>query len=32
VIDRAMGTLHVFTALETAAIPAARKRLLRALV
>jgi putative hemolysin len=32
VVDRAMGTLHVFTALETRAIPPARKRLLRALV
>lgn len=30
VIDRAMGTLHVFTGVEIAAIPAARKRLLRA--
>ncbi|MCV2891997.1 GNAT family N-acetyltransferase [Lentibacter sp. XHP0401] len=32
VIDVAMGTLHVFTALEVEAIPAARKRLLRATV
>ena len=32
VIDHAMNTLHVFTALETGAIPAARKKLLRALV
>ncbi|MEM6727950.1 MAG: GNAT family N-acyltransferase [Pseudomonadota bacterium] len=30
VIDRDLGTLHVFTGLEIAAIPAARKRLLRA--
>jgi len=32
VIDRAMNTLHVFTALDIRAIPPARKRLLRALV
>lgn len=32
VIDRQLGTLHVFTALETGAIPPARKKLLRALV
>lgn len=32
VIDREMGTLHVFTALEIGAIPPGRKRLLRALV
>lgn len=32
VVDRAMNTLHVFTALEIGAIPAARKKLLRALV
>jgi L-ornithine Nalpha-acyltransferase len=31
VIDRHMNTLHVFTGLEIAAIPPARKRLLRAL-
>ncbi|MEM7471451.1 MAG: GNAT family N-acyltransferase [Pseudomonadota bacterium] len=31
VIDRDLGTLHVFTAVEIAAIPPARKRLLRAL-
>lgn len=31
VIDRAMGTLHVFTGLEIGAIPPARARLLRAL-
>ncbi|MFW8592765.1 GNAT family N-acetyltransferase [Cribrihabitans neustonicus] len=31
VVDRAMNTLHVFTGLEVAAIPAARKRLLRAM-
>jgi putative hemolysin len=31
VIDREMGTMHVFTGLEVRAIPAARKRLLRAL-
>ena len=31
VIDRHMNTLHVFTGLEIDAIPAARKRLLRAL-
>ncbi len=30
VIDRQLNTLHVFTGLETAAIPEARKRLLRA--
>ena len=30
VIDRQMNTLHVFTGLEIGAIPAARKRLLRA--
>lgn len=30
VVDRQMNTLHVFTGLEVAAIPAARKRLLRA--
>ena len=30
VIDRKMGTLHVFTGVEIDAIPAARKRLLRA--
>jgi len=29
VVDRQMNTLHVFTGLEIAAIPAARKRLLR---
>lgn len=32
VIDRQMGTLHVFTGLEIGSIPPARKRLLRALV
>ncbi len=32
VIDADLGTLHVFCALETGAIPPARKRLLRALV
>lgn len=32
VVDRDMGTLHVFTGLEIGAIPPARKRLLRALV
>ncbi|MEH6645595.1 MAG: GNAT family N-acyltransferase [Sulfitobacter sp.] len=32
VVDRAMGTLHVFTGLEIEAIPPARKRLLRALI
>lgn len=32
VIDRQMNTLHVFTGLEVGAIPASRKRLLRALV
>ncbi len=32
VVDRDLGTLHVFTGLEIAAIPAARKRLLRALL
>lgn len=31
VIDRAMGTLHVFTGVEVARIPAARKALLRRL-
>lgn len=31
VIDRAMSTLHVFTGVEIAAIPPARKRLLRAI-
>ncbi len=31
VVDRDLNTLHVFTGLEIAAIPAARKRLLRAL-
>lgn len=31
VIDRQMGTLHVFTGVEIRAIPAARQRLLRAL-
>ncbi|MEW2911572.1 GNAT family N-acyltransferase [Leisingera sp. JC11] len=30
VVDRQMNTLHVFTGLETGAIPEARKRLLRA--
>jgi len=30
VIDADLGTLHVFTGLEIAAIPPARKRLLRA--
>lgn len=30
VVDRRLNTLHVFTGLEIAAIPAARKRLLRA--
>lgn len=30
VVDRKMGTLHVFTGLEISAIPPARKRLLRA--
>jgi putative hemolysin len=30
VVDRQMNTLHVFTGLEIAAIPPARKRLLRA--
>ena len=30
VVDRQLNTLHVFTGLEVAAIPAARKRLLRA--
>ncbi|WP_101066281.1 GNAT family N-acetyltransferase [Roseovarius salinarum] len=30
VVDRDLGTLHVFTGLEIAAIPPARKRLLRA--
>lgn len=32
VVDHTMNTLHVFTALEIGAIPAARKKLLRALV
>lgn len=32
VVDRALGTLHVFTGLEIAAIPETRKRLLRALI
>lgn len=32
VVDRAMNTLHVFTALEIGSIPPARKKLLRALV
>lgn len=32
VIDRSLGTLHVFTGLEIARIPPARKRLLRALM
>lgn len=32
VIDRALNTLHVFTALEVRTIPPARKRLLRALL
>jgi putative hemolysin len=32
VIDRAMNTLHVFTALEIGTIPEARKTRLRALV
>ncbi|WP_432816941.1 GNAT family N-acetyltransferase [Sulfitobacter sp. JB4-11] len=32
VVDHQMNTLHVFTGLEIGAIPAARKRLLRALV
>ncbi|RKF17076.1 GNAT family N-acetyltransferase [Roseovarius spongiae] len=31
VVDRQMNTLHVFTGVEIAAIPAARKRLLRAM-
>ena len=31
VIDRQMNTLHVFTGVETAAIPAARARALRAI-
>lgn len=31
VVDRQMNTLHVFTGVEISAIPAARKRLLRAL-
>lgn len=30
VVDRQMGTLHVFTGMEISAIPAARQRLLRA--
>ena len=29
VVDRDLGTLHVFTGLEIGAIPPARKRLLR---
>jgi hypothetical protein len=32
VVDRQLNTQHVFTGVETGAIPAARKRLLRALV
>lgn len=32
VVDRQMNTLHVFTGLEIGAIPAQRKRLLRALI
>ncbi|MEM6825388.1 MAG: GNAT family N-acyltransferase [Pseudomonadota bacterium] len=32
VVDRDLGTLHVFTGLEISAIPAARARLLRAMV
>lgn len=32
VVDRQMNTLHVFTGLEVAAIPPARKRLLRAVL
>lgn len=32
VVDHQMNTLHVFTGLEIGAIPAARKRLLRALI
>jgi putative hemolysin len=32
VVDRQMNTLHVFTGVEIAAIPDARKRLLRAVV
>jgi putative hemolysin len=32
VVDRVMNTLHVFTGLEIARIPPARKKLLRALV
>lgn len=32
VVDRSMNTLHVFTGVEIAAIPPARKRLLRAVV
>jgi len=31
VVDRQLGTLHVFTGLEIAAIPPARRRLLAAL-
>jgi L-ornithine Nalpha-acyltransferase len=31
VVDRELGTLHVFTALEIRAIPEARARLLRGL-
>jgi putative hemolysin len=31
VIDRDLGTLHVFTGLEIAAVPAGRARLLRRL-
>jgi putative hemolysin len=31
VVDRDLGTLHVFTALEIAALPPARARRLRAL-
>jgi putative hemolysin len=32
VVDREMGTLHVFTAVETGAVPAARARALRAVL
>ena len=32
VVDHYMGTLHVFTGVEIGKIPAARKRLLRAMV
>ena len=32
VVDHQMGTLHVFTGVEIGKIPAARKRLLRAMV